>query len=122
MSQEESFVHEMMREYKEGVGHFEEQMPKFMKAYHTFTEHSFEAGEVSAKQKQLIALALSVFAQDEYCMVYHTKGALDHDCTESEIYESLAVAGAFGGGMAVSQAAAVVKEAVNVFSSDQSSS
>ena len=77
--------------YKEGLGMFTEKMPEFAKQYNSFTEECFKEGVLSKKEKQLIALGISLHAQDEYCIIYHTKGCLDQGCSEQEILEAVGV-------------------------------
>ena len=96
--------------YKEGIGMFTEKMPEFTKRFNDFTEECFKEGALSQKQKQLIALGISIHAQDEYCIIYHTKGCLDQGCSEQEILEAVGVTAAFGGGAAMSQGVTLVQE------------
>ncbi|WP_067840211.1 carboxymuconolactone decarboxylase family protein [Amphibacillus sediminis] len=106
-------------DYKEGLGTFQQKMPEIAQKYIDFTEACFAEGELSQKQKQLIALGISVVTQDEYCMIYHTKGCIDQDCSEQEILEAIGVTAAFGGGAAMSQAVTLVQEAMNEFGQSQ---
>lgn len=108
-----NFSEEALREYKEGLGTFEEKMPELAKHYKDFTAACFKEGDVPLKEKHLIALAISVFAQDEYCMIYHVKGCLDQGCSETEMFEAMGVAAAFGGGAVMSQAVTLVQEAIH---------
>ncbi|MCD7036281.1 carboxymuconolactone decarboxylase family protein [Metabacillus sp. GX 13764] len=96
--------------YKMGLGTFTEKMPDLAHHYNAFTEACFKEGELSQKQKQLIALGISIFSQDEYCIIYHTKGCLDQGASEKEILETVGVTAAFGGGAAMSQAVTLVQE------------
>ena len=101
-----------LHEYKMGIGTFTQKMPEIAHHYNAFTEACFKEGKVSQKDKQLIALGISVFAQDEYCIIYHTKGCIDQGATEEEILEAVGVTAAFGGGAAMSQAVTLVQEAI----------
>lgn len=104
-----------LHHYKLGLGHFTEKMPDVAGKFNAFTEACFAEGKLSQKEKQLIALGISVFSQDEYCMIYHTKGCIDQGCSEEEIYEAIAVTGAFGGGAAMSQAVTLVQDCIDEF-------
>ncbi|SFP50411.1 carboxymuconolactone decarboxylase family protein [Salibacterium halotolerans] len=117
--QSSSFIQQALQEYKEGVGIFQEKIPHIARRYNAFTEACFKTGELEAKEKQRMALALSVYAQDEYCIIYHTKGCLDEGSTEKEIMEILGVTAAFGGGAAMSQAVTLVQEAVQELQTDK---
>lgn len=117
MEQEQNMQHtvsakDALHDYKEGLGIFSEKMPDIAKTYQQFTESCFQEGALSQKQKQLIALGISVNSQDEYCIIYHTKGCLDQGCSEDEILEAIGVSGAFGGGAAMSQSVTLVQGAV----------
>jgi AhpD family alkylhydroperoxidase len=87
-------------------------MPDLAQHYNEFTEACFKEGTLSQKQKQLIALGISLYSQDEYCIIYHTKGCLDQGASEEEILEAVGVTAAFGGGAAMSQAVTLVQEAM----------
>ncbi len=106
---------EILHDYKLGLGHFTEKMPQIAKKFNAFTEACFASGKLGQKEKQLIALGISVYAQDEYCIIYHTKGCIDQGCTEEEIWEAIGVTGAFGGGTAISQAVTLVQDCMTEF-------
>ncbi|WP_100405345.1 carboxymuconolactone decarboxylase family protein [Bacillus solitudinis] len=110
--QEMNPIEMALQEYKQGLGDFTKKMPKIAKKYNAFTEECFAEGKLSQKEKQMIALGVSVFSQDEYCIIYHTKGCLDQGCSEEEILETVGVTAAFGGGAAMSQAVTLVQEAI----------
>ncbi|MBD1380797.1 carboxymuconolactone decarboxylase family protein [Metabacillus arenae] len=101
-----------LHDYKEGLGIFTQKMPDLATRFNAFTEACFQEGTLSQKEKQLIALGISVYSQDEYCIIYHTKGCLDHGASEQEILEAVGVTAAFGGGAAMSQAVTLVQECV----------
>ncbi|MDQ1146507.1 AhpD family alkylhydroperoxidase [Bacillus sp. SORGH_AS 510] len=106
-----------LNNYKEGIGTYTQMMPDLIGAYNEFTGACFKEGEISQKNKHLIALGISVYSQDEYCIIYHTKGCLDQGCSEKEIFETIGVAAALGGGAAMSQGVTLVQECINQLSS-----
>ncbi|MDQ0298379.1 AhpD family alkylhydroperoxidase [Salibacterium salarium] len=112
-NQQQSMVQQALQEYKEGLSQFNEKIPHIARRYNAFTEACFAKGALSQKEKQRIALGISVFAQDEYCIIYHTKGCLDEGCSEKEILETIGVTAAFGGGAAMSQAVTLVQESID---------
>ena len=116
--QHRTSIQESLHHYKEGLGYFIEQMPEVGHKYQAFTEACFHPGQLSAKEKQMIALGISLYAQDEYCIIYHVKGCIDQGATREEILETLAVTGAFGGGAAMSQAVTLVEECIEELSED----
>ncbi|MEW9139401.1 carboxymuconolactone decarboxylase family protein [Bacillus wiedmannii] len=96
--------------YKYGLGLFTEKMPKLAEQFNSFTEECFKEGTLSKKQKQLIALGISLYSQDEYCIIYpENKGCLDQGASEQEIFEAVGVTAAFRGGT-MSQAVTLVQE------------
>ncbi|HAQ07787.1 MAG TPA: alkylhydroperoxidase [Bacillus bacterium] len=101
-----------LHEYKQGLGIFTQKMPEIAQHYNAFTEVCFQEGTLSQKEKQLIALGISLYSQDEYCIIYHLKGCLDQGATEEQILEAVGVTAAFGGGAAMSQAVTLVQEAM----------
>lgn len=105
-----------LRHYKEGLGTFTQKLPEIAGTFNAFTEACFKEGALSQKDKQLIALGISLATQDEYCTIYHTKGCLDQGASEQEILEACGVAAAFAGGAAMSQAVTLVQECVTELS------
>jgi AhpD family alkylhydroperoxidase len=99
-------------DYKAGLGTFTQKMPHLAEKFNAFTEECFKEGVLSKKEKQLIALGISLYSQDEYCIIYHTKGCLDQGCSEEEILEAVGVTAAFGGGASMSQAVTLVQESM----------
>ena len=108
-----TFTDAVLQDYKTGMGAMSEKLPKLMKSFHEFTEVSFEEGEISQKYKQLIALAVSVYAHSEYCIIYHTKTSMDAGSTVPEVLEAVGVAAALGGGSALSQAVTLVMQTID---------
>ncbi|AGK54141.1 carboxymuconolactone decarboxylase family protein [Bacillus sp. 1NLA3E] len=102
----------ILHDYKLGLGTFTQKMPDLAQHFNAFTEACFKEGELSQKEKQLIALGISVFSQNEYCIIYHTKGCLDQGATEEEIFEAIGVSAAFGGGAAMSQVVTLVQACI----------
>ena len=111
----EGIIESALHEYKAGIGIFSEKMPGIAAKYNEFTEECFKKGVLSEKDKQLIALGISVNTQDEYCIIYHIKGCLDCGASEEEILEAVGVTAAFGGGAAMSQAVTLVLQAREEF-------
>lgn len=89
-----------------------EQLAKTRKKAHAFyTERSavyrsfldmeqntYKNGSLSKKQKELIAIGISVVINCESCMEWHVKQALDDGADEKEIIESIEVGMEMSGG------------------------
>jgi AhpD family alkylhydroperoxidase len=108
-------IQQTLLDYKQGVGRLSHHLPELVQRYNEFTETCFADGALSKKMKHLIALSLSVYTNDEYCIIYHTKGAVDQGASEQEILEAACVSGAFGGGMSMSQTVTLVQDALEEF-------
>jgi len=62
-------------------------------------EHNtYKDGELSKKQKELIAIGISVVINCESCMEWHIKQALEDGVSEAEIIEAIEVAIEMSGG------------------------
>lgn len=55
-------------------------------------------GELDAKTKELIALAISISHRCDGCIASHAKGAARHGATEKEVAETIGVAILMNGG------------------------
>ncbi|MDG1567396.1 carboxymuconolactone decarboxylase family protein [Bacillus cereus] len=108
--EQHSSINDILHHYKEGIGSFTNQIPKIAETYNAFTQACFQEGVLTKREKQLIALGISLATQDEYCTIYHTKGCLDQGCSDKEILEACGVSAAFAGGAAMSQAVTLVQE------------
>ncbi|MGM8213223.1 carboxymuconolactone decarboxylase family protein [Virgibacillus sp. W0430] len=98
-----NYFDQSIMDYKQGSSRVQKHLPNVVQGYFNFTEACFKEGTISQKHKQLTALGISIFAQDEYCIMYHAKGAVEHGATEDELMETIAVCAALGGGAAFSQ-------------------
>ena len=66
--------------------------PEAAAALKAFGESVFAEGELPAKTKELIAVAVAHVTQGPYCIRGHTKAALRQGATEQEIMEAIWVA------------------------------
>ena len=85
-----------------------EQSPERMDGFHTMLMAIEKEGALDRKQKELIAVALAVSRQSEWCLAYHTKQAILAGATDEEIVEAAWMAVLLGGGPALMQAASVL--------------
>ncbi|MDG5471745.1 carboxymuconolactone decarboxylase family protein [Jeotgalibacillus sp. ET6] len=104
---------------KEAIGELSSKMPAIMKTYHSFTEECFKEGELTQKEKQLIALGVSLATQDEYCVHYHVTGCIDHGISPSQIREVSAVSAAVQAGAVMAQGATEVEWTLNLYEEGQ---
>jgi AhpD family alkylhydroperoxidase len=69
-----------------------ELAPEAEAAFRAFSQAVFKEGALSAKTKQLIAVAVAHVTQCPYCIQGHTKGATRAGATPEEIMEAIWVA------------------------------
>ncbi|WP_375163026.1 carboxymuconolactone decarboxylase family protein [Paenibacillus sp. SC116] len=98
--------------YKNEISHLESVLPDIVNAYHSFTAACFQEGALDRKTKELIALGISLFANNEVCTQYHVREARHKGASDAEVLEAVAVAAALGGGHALSQGVTRVQEAL----------
>lgn len=115
----EDFFHDALLHYKEGSNAFKEKLPKITQGYFDFTEAAFADGTIDKKHKQLMALSVSIYAQDEYCIIYHMKGAVENGASEDEVLEAIGVSAALGGGAAFAQGVTLAKDAYEYYSTNK---
>jgi AhpD family alkylhydroperoxidase len=72
-----------------------------MEAFAAFDRIAFEAGDLSVKVKELIALGVATTTQCPYCIHLHTTAAVKAGATEKEMAEAIFVAAAIRAGGAM---------------------
>ena len=77
----------------------------------------FKGDSKSQKNKELIAVAVSLIQQCEWCIVYHVKQAIESGATEKELRESGYVATALGGAP-VAMHMIILENAISEFKKD----
>ncbi|MCK1982754.1 MULTISPECIES: carboxymuconolactone decarboxylase family protein [Peribacillus] len=70
-------------------------------AFIAFDQQAMKAGELSVKEKELIAIAVAHTTGCPYCIDIHTKGAKKAKATKEEVAESIMVATALKAGSAL---------------------
>ncbi len=74
-------------------------------AFQAFGRQVFADGALSAKFKQILAVAVAHVTQCPYCIKGHTKAALRHGATQQELMEAVWVAAEMRAGGAYAHAA-----------------
>jgi AhpD family alkylhydroperoxidase len=78
--------------------------PEAMTAFWAFDAAVFKDGALSAKVKELMAVAVAVTTQCPYCIEVHTKNARAAGATDAELAEAALVSAAIRAGGAVTHA------------------
>jgi len=71
------------------------------KVYQSFVgmeQNTYKNGEISKKQKEFIAIGISIVINCESCLEWHIKQALDDGASEGEIIEAIEVGIEMSGG------------------------
>ena len=79
--------------------------PDAQAAFEAFSKAAFAEGALSAKMKQVIAVAVAHVTQCPYCIKGHTKAALRAGATEAELMEAIWVAAEMRAGGAYAHSA-----------------
>ncbi|MEX2601865.1 MAG: arsenosugar biosynthesis-associated peroxidase-like protein [Balneolaceae bacterium] len=79
----------------EEVGEFQ---PELAKKFFDYYGSVFEEGALTAREKALIALAVSHTVQCPYCIDAYSSGCLEKGATEEQMMEAVHVAAAIRGG------------------------
>ncbi len=88
---------------------FQQLTPEQMKAFGAFIGEAEKAGKLTNKEKELIALGSAITGHCDWCIAYHTNGALEAGATKEEILEAGWVAVLMGGGPALMYFQGVLK-------------
>jgi AhpD family alkylhydroperoxidase len=84
--------------------------PKSLEAWRNFSKTVFEAGALSEKTKQLIAVAVAHVTQCPYCIRSHSKSAIQKGASKEEIMEAIWVAAEMRAGAAYAHATIAMDE------------
>ncbi|HJS87309.1 MAG TPA: carboxymuconolactone decarboxylase family protein [Acetobacteraceae bacterium] len=85
-----------------------ELAPETQAAFDAFSRTVFAEGALSAKMKQIIAVAVAHVTQCPYCIKGHTKAALRSGATREELMEAIWVAAEMRAGGAYAHAALAI--------------
>jgi len=88
---------------------FGEHSPDSMKSFQNLMGAVEKERVLSAKTKELMAIAISITQQCEWCIAFHVNNALEEGATEEEVMEAAWVAVLMGGGPALMHAGLVLE-------------
>jgi len=78
-----------------------EAIPDQMAGFAQLGAAAYKDGALSAKQKELIALAIGITVRCDGCVSYHVRSAYEKGATRKEVAEAIGVAVHMGGGPSV---------------------
>ncbi|NLB26829.1 MAG: carboxymuconolactone decarboxylase family protein [Bacteroidales bacterium] len=83
------------------MGTLSKENPKLAQGFGTMHHATAEDGALTVKQKELIALGISITIRCEGCIACHVKAAIEAGATKEEIVETIGVSVVMGGGPSV---------------------
>jgi AhpD family alkylhydroperoxidase len=89
---------EVLGELREPAHELREHIPDVIGAYAEMQRAAMADGALTAKTKELIALAVAVTRECDGCIASHARGAARRGASESEVAEALGVAVLLNGG------------------------
>ena len=93
-------LQELSRKRKEAHGKFLSLNSKVYKAFLDMEKATYSDGALSKKQKELIAVGISVVTNCESCMQWHVEEAAKSGASQQEVLEAIEVGIEMGGGPA----------------------
>ncbi len=99
----------LVQNINQNLAPFRKSQPEAMQGFGQLARAAMAEGALSAKSKELIALAIGVTQHCSGCIGFHVKALHKLQCTRAEVEEMLSVCVYMGGGPALMYAAEVVK-------------
>ncbi|MEX8194595.1 carboxymuconolactone decarboxylase family protein [Comamonas guangdongensis] len=97
-----TFEHDhLIRNINSALSPFRKSQSEVMKGFAQLAQASMAEGAISAKHKELIALAIGVTQKCSGCIGFHTKALHRLGATRLELEEMLSIAVYMGGGPAL---------------------
>jgi AhpD family alkylhydroperoxidase len=99
----------LMQNINQSLAPFRKSQSEAMRGFAQLAQGSLAEGAVSAKHKELIALAIGITQHCSGCIGFHVKALLRLGATRAELEEMLSVCVYMGGGPALMYAAEALK-------------
>jgi AhpD family alkylhydroperoxidase len=101
--------------FQKGVGTLMEEMPNSINSLFEFLNAVQTESALSVREKELIAIGISIYTRCEDCISLHAQKALQAGCTRAEILEAAMMSVAFGGGPSLGATASLLLKALDRF-------
>lgn len=88
----------LMQSINENLGPFRKSQSDTMLGFGQMAKAAMAEGAISAKNKELIALAIGITQHCSGCIAFHVKALRRLGCTRAELEEAMAVCVYMGGG------------------------
>lgn len=104
-----SEVKEFFEKFKNDVTTMKEQAPDAVNGFATMFSKIMQAGALSVKEKEFVALGIGVAQRCVPCIRLHVQKCLDAGATKEQILEAASVAVMMGGGPAYTHIPVVIE-------------
>ena len=98
----------LMQDINDSLASFRKAQPEAMAGFGALAKAAITDGALSAKHKELMALAIGVTQRCSGCIGFHIKALHRLQCTRAELEEMLTVCVYMGGGPALMYAAEAI--------------
>lgn len=98
----------LIQDINRNLAPLRKSQPEAMQAFGALSRAAMSEGALSAKAKELIALAIGVTQHCSGCIGFHVKALVKLECTRAELEEMLSVCVYMGGGPALMYSAEVL--------------
>jgi AhpD family alkylhydroperoxidase len=95
----------LIKNINDNMAPLRKAQPEAMQGFGQLAKAAMAEGAVSAKHKELMALAIGITQHCSGCIGFHVKALIRLQCTRTELDEMLAVCVYMGGGPALMYAA-----------------
>ncbi len=99
----------LIQSINENLAPLRTAQPQAMQAFGNLSRAAMSEGALSAKNKELMALAIGITQHCSGCIGFHVKALHKLQCTKAELEEMLSVCVYMGGGPALMYAAEALK-------------
>jgi AhpD family alkylhydroperoxidase len=115
-----TFNHDnLMRDINASLAPFRKTQGTAMAGFGQLARAAITDGALSAKHKELVALAIAVTQRCSGCIGFHVKALVQLGCTRAELEEMLTVCVYMGGGPALMYAAEAIAAWENMMPPEQ---
>ena len=105
-----TFEHaELIQNINESLTPFRKSQSQAMQGFGQLAKAAMAEGAISAKNKELMALAIGITQHCSGCVAFHVKALLKLGCTREELEEMLTICVYMGGGPALMYSAEALK-------------
>jgi len=89
-------IERIVKTRKKAIAYFSKKS-KVLGIFDKFIDETYEPGNLTVREKRLIAVGIAVTINNESCMEWNIKQALENGATEEEIIEAIEIAVELGG-------------------------